>query len=95
MFRGEFYIQVYGIAMGSPVSLIFCNVYMYMEEFENKALNTTAHPPSWWFCYVDDTCTKQKVQYVQEFTDHLNSIDNDIKFTNELEETMHLLFLRP
>lgn len=39
------------------------------------------------------THMKQKVQFVQEFTDHLNSIDNDINPTNELEENNALAFL--
>ena len=64
-----------------------------MEEFECKALNTAAHLPNWWFRYVDDAHTKQKVQYAQEFTDHLNSIYNEIKCTNELEENNALAFL--
>ena len=33
------------------------------------------------------------MQHVQEFTDHLNSIDNGIKFTNELEKNNVLAFL--
>ncbi|KAH3862641.1 hypothetical protein DPMN_025611 [Dreissena polymorpha] len=44
-----------------------------MENFEE--LRTAPHPPGWWFRYIDDTHTKQKVEHVEEFTEHINSID--------------------
>ena len=72
--------------MGSPVSGIVCD--LYMEEYEEKALSAAKHPPRWWKRYVDDTHTVLKKGYSQEFTDHLNSIDEDIKWTTE-GETLH------
>jgi hypothetical protein len=89
--EGNFYQQIHGAAMGSPVSPIVCN--LYMEHFEEQALRTAPHPPGWWFRYVDDTHTKQKVEHVEEFTEHINSIDPDIKFTMEKEENGSLAFL--
>ena len=77
--------------MGSPVSPIVCN--LYMEHLEKLAIQTAPHPPIWWFRYVDDTHTKLKKEFAQEFTDHLNSIDPDIKFTTEGEENRSLAFL--
>ena len=41
-FQGQFYVQIKGAAMGSPVSPIVGN--LYMEYFELKALSTA--PPS-------------------------------------------------
>ena len=41
-FQGQFYEQVEGAAMGSPVSPIVAN--LYMEYLEQKALSTA--PPS-------------------------------------------------
>ena len=87
LYRGQFYQQIHGAAMGSPVSPIVCN--LYMEDFEQKAIATAAHPPTWWRRYVDDTHTKLKKAYAQEFTDHLNSIDDDIKWTTEGEVETH------
>ena len=43
-FQGQFFEQVEGVAMGSPVSPIVAN--LYMEDLEQKALSTTSHPPS-------------------------------------------------
>ncbi|KAH3690459.1 hypothetical protein DPMN_192086 [Dreissena polymorpha] len=55
-------------------------------HFEDKAFRTSPHPPGLWFRYVDDIHTKQKVEHVEEFTEHIHSIDPDIKFTKEKEE---------
>ena len=77
--------------MGSPVSPIVCN--LYMEHLEQEAIRSAPHPPLWWYRYVDDTHTKLKKQYAEDFTNHLNSIDPDIKFTTEGEEDRTLAFL--
>ena len=42
-FQDQFYEQVKGAAMGSPVSPIVAN--LYMEYLEQKALSTAPHPP--------------------------------------------------
>ena len=42
LFQGTYYEQVYGAAMGSPISPLIAN--MFMEEFEIKALSTAPHP---------------------------------------------------
>ncbi|MCG8430833.1 MAG: hypothetical protein MJA29_06655, partial [Candidatus Omnitrophica bacterium] len=83
LYQGQFYQQIHGAAMGSPVSPIVCN--LYMEDFEQKAIRTAEHPPTWWRRYVDDTHTKLKKAHSQQFTDHLNSIDEHIKWTTEGE----------
>ena len=42
-FQGQFYEEVEGVVMGSPVSPIVAN--LYTEHFEQKALSTAIHPP--------------------------------------------------
>ena len=81
VYNGVFYIQIHGAAMGSPVSPIVCN--LFMEDLEQRALETALHPPAWWYRFVDDTHSKHKRLEVEEFTEHLNSLDDDIKFTRE------------
>ena len=54
-FQGQFYEQVEGAAMGSPVSPIVAN--LYMEYLEQKALSTACTPQvlvqvcGWHLCY--------------------------------------------
>ncbi|XP_066270838.1 uncharacterized protein [Branchiostoma lanceolatum] len=91
LYDGSFYQQIHGAAMGSPVSPIVCN--LYMEHLEQLAISTAPNPPLWWFWYVDDTHTKLKKAHAQEFIDHLNSLDPDIKFTSEKEQDRTLPFL--
>ena len=83
-FQGDFYHQVHGAAMGSPVSPIICN--LYMEDFEETAIASSLHSPRWWKRYVDDTHTILKRQYSEEFTRHLNHVDPEIQWTTEGEE---------
>ena len=76
-----FYQQIKGAAMGSPVSPIVANIFM--EAFEARALATALHPPKLWRRYVDDTCVIQDQSHKEEFLQHINSVDNAIKFTTE------------
>lgn len=91
VYNGNFYQQIHGAAMGSPVSPIVCN--LYMEHLQQEAIQSAPNPPLWWYRYVDDTHTKLKKHHAEEFTHHLNSIDPDIKFTTEGEENRALAFL--
>ncbi|XP_035692015.1 uncharacterized protein LOC118426621, partial [Branchiostoma floridae] len=78
--------------MGSPVSPIVVN--LYMEKFEVKAISTFKDtPPLNWFRYVDDTYCKLKQRVADEFFDHINQVDKNIKFTQESSHDNMLPFL--
>jgi hypothetical protein len=53
-YTGQFYEQIDGVAMGSPLSPVIAN--FYMEDFEEMALDQAPHKPLCWFCYMDDFC---------------------------------------
>ena len=77
-FQGQFYEQAEGLAIGSPFNPTVAN--LYMEYFEQKALNTAPTPRFW---YVDDTFVAQKEIHKQGFLQHINSVDPAIRFTVE------------
>ena len=83
LYRGSFFQQVEGAAMGSPISPIIA--YLFMEHFERKTLSTFLNPPRFWGRYVDDTMTIIKKDVIDRFTAHLNNTHPAIKFTFELE----------
>ena len=90
LFHGEYYQHIHRAAMGSSVSLIMGN--LYLESFEQKALTTQHHidlgvGASMW----DDTHTILKKIHSQEFTDHLNSVDEDIKWMTKGEVMTEVL----
>ena len=82
-FRGNYYRQVFGVAMGSPISVIIAN--LVMENVENLALATYINPPRLWLRYVDDTFVIINKDNVTEFHAFINTIEDSIKFTVEFE----------
>ncbi|CAG9563496.1 unnamed protein product [Danaus chrysippus] len=91
MWKDEFYIQVDGVAMGSPVSPVVADIFM--EDFEVRALRSPTIRPLIYKCYVDDTFTILNKNKTSAFLNHLNSINNKIQFTIELEANNSLAFL--
>ena len=88
---GVFYHQIRGTPMGSPISPGVAN--LAMEDFEEKALDSASTKPHVWYHYVDDTFTILHEYTIQEFTEHINSQNEHIKFSIEAEQDGHLPFL--
>ena len=82
-FNDCLYRQVEGAAMASPVSPIVAN--LFMEDFEQGALSSSPHPVKIWYRYVDYTLCIMDKDHVDDFTHHINSINDAIKFTTEPE----------
>ena len=72
-FRGRFFQQTFGTAMGSPVSVSIAN--LVMEDVEERALSTFDVDLPFWKRYVDDTCTAVPRNRVQDLLHHLNGIE--------------------
>ena len=56
-----------------------------MENLEQMALAKAENPPHWWKRYVDNTYTVLRKDKAQNFTDYMNTVNDDIKWTTEAE----------
>ena len=72
------------------VSAVVAN--LYMELFEELALESAPSRPRFWKRYVDDTCCILRASDVDGLLSHLNNLRPTIKFTMELEEEESLPF---
>ena len=77
--------------MGSSLSPITAN--MVMEDLEQTAIKTFHSPPMCWLRYVDDVYAVIKEEYLEDFHQHLNSMQASMKFTREKEVNDTLCFL--
>ena len=86
-FKNQLYKQIFGVLLGSPISVTIAN--LVMETVETKALQTFQNSPIMWKRYVDDTFVVIKKNNLETFYEHLASI----KFTLEIESNNSLTFL--
>ena len=89
MWDGDFYEQIDGVAMGSPVIANF-----YVERFEQLILESASLKPKVWLRYVDDTFVvwNHGEEELQLFLQHINSKNKNIQFTMEKEEMVYFPF---
>ena len=92
MFENQFFEQIDGAAMGSPLSPIVAN--LYMESFERNALLSAKLTPCMWRRYVDDTFVlwPHSADQLEEFHAHLNKQHPQIQFTREEENNGQINF---
>ena len=93
IFNGQYYDQIDGVAMGSPLGPVLANIFMC--HFEEKwVLNNNARPSVWFPRYVDDTFTLfDNKNTATQFLYYLNNCHANIKFTVEFEENSTIPFL--
>ncbi|XP_069678727.1 uncharacterized protein dlp [Periplaneta americana] len=91
MYKGQYYEQSDGVAMGSPLSPAVAN--LYMEDFEHRALENAPLKTS--SLVVEDTLVvwPHGEEKFQEFQEYLNNIHPNIQFTKEVEKDGCLPFL--
>jgi len=89
--NGSIYGQQDGTAMGSPVFAVIAN--LYMEAFEEQAIESAPYKPKIWKRYVDDGFTILDRGNVGSFLHHLNSQQPTIRFTMETENESKIAFL--
>ena len=88
IYNGTFYQQVFGTAIGSPVSAVIAN--MVMEDVEQRTLATSLVKPFFWKRYVDDIISAVSGNEAERLLSHLNSVEPSIRFTIEREKDRHL-----
>ena len=77
--------------MGSPVLAVMVN--LYMEHFEQIALDTAMVKPRIWKRYIDDTLCIVRNGEMDKLLNHLNSVRSSIQFTVEVEKDGSLPFV--
>ena len=89
-FEGK-YQQIFGMPMGSPISVVIAN--LVVEYVEKKAISSFSSSPKLWKRFVDDTFVIMQTNKVNRFFDYLNNVGLNINFTIELEQDDKLAFL--
>ena len=92
LFDGQYYDQIDGVAMGSPLGPVLANIFMC--HFEEKWVMSGQVCPSFWYRYVDHTFTMfENKDTANGFLQYLNSRHNSIKFTIEFAQDNEIPFL--
>ena len=78
------YVQVDGVAMGSPLGLVLANIFMV--ELEQNIIPTLSKDISLWKRYIDDTICFVNSNRISHVLESLNSFHSNIKFTVETKK---------
>ena len=90
-FNNETYIQVGGVAMGSPLDPVLTNIFMV--ELETSVIPILSNKVKLWKRFVDDTCCLARSEYIDKILSTLNSFHENIKLTIEIEKDNTIPFL--
>jgi len=91
-FFDDNYIQVDGVAMGSPIAPIIADIFI--SKLEEKLNRFTTNKPKIWYRYVDDIlCIFSKKQNITDFLSRKNKWHKNIQFRVVYEENKQLPFL--
>ena len=89
LFDGEYYKQIDGVTMGSPLGPIFANIFLsYHEQIWLKNYSCEFKPVIY-ERYVDNTF----LLFRSKFCCYLNCQDPNINFTSEIEQNNCISFL--
>lgn len=93
-FEEQFYKQVDGAAIGSPLSPIVANLYT-LEGFESKAFASAPSTPTMRLRYVGNTFIiwPHDTQQLKDFHPHLNKQHHQIHFIRKYKNENQISFL--
>ena len=90
-YNGDIYIQVDGVAMGSPLGPVLAGIFMVeLERTILPALTKHMRPRK---RYVDDTISYIKEESIEHVLSKLNGYHDNKEFTYEIENNGKLLLL--
>ncbi|XP_076671980.1 uncharacterized protein LOC143370931 [Andrena cerasifolii] len=84
LFKGVYYKQVFGTAMGSPISPVIANIVM--ERLETISLSKVPFQLIFYKRYVDDIITCLRLEDLQTLLDIFNGFHARLQFTHEIEK---------
>ena len=90
VFRGKYFRQIFGCAMGSPISVVAAN--LVMEDLERRILLGNCQIRLW-KRFVDDVWALVPEDKVSDILTFINSFEKSINFTCEREIEKSLPFL--
>ena len=94
IFNEDLYLQTDGVAMGSPMSSIFANIFLGFHEKKWLDDCPESFKPAFYKRYVDDTLIIfNHPSHAEQFLDYPNSKHQNITFTIEKENENKIPFL--
>jgi len=92
LFNDDWYMQIDGVAMGSPLAPLMASIFL--QNLEQKFKNFTGELPIFYTRYVDDTfLIFKKKENVNSFLNFINNLHPNINFTCESEINNKISFL--
>ena len=91
IFNGEIYIQIDGVAMGSPLVPVLANIFMV--ELEKMLIPKIDKEVKLWRWFVDDTIYFAKMDSLKYILLTINSFHKNIKITMEIGQNSIIPFL--
>ena len=89
--NGNIYLQIDGLAMGSPLAPVLAGIFMV--ELERSLVPKLSNYIKFWNRFVDDTFIFANTEAIDHILTVLNSFDPNIQFTYVTEENSELSFL--
>ena len=94
LFNGEYFEQVDGVAMGSPLGPTLANIFLCHHEESWIKKCPMQFKPEYYNRYMDDTFLLfRSMDHIKKFFRYINSRHKSMSFTYEVEDEGKLAFL--